>query len=134
MEKTESKESGAFVAIVEDEEKLIIRAATGHYIDQQQINEYIDASVSKTDIMQIHDSIRSKQIKILVGSTVVPLLIGDQVLGVVYMDMGISKQQDIDLVKVFANQAAVAIQNSRLYEMATLDPLTGVYVRRIFDQ
>jgi diguanylate cyclase (GGDEF)-like protein len=38
------------------------------------------------------------------------------------------------LVQIFANQAAVAIQNSQLYEMATLDPLSGVYVRRFFEQ
>ena len=39
----------------------------------------------------------------------------------------------MELLQVFANQAAVAIKTPRLYEMATLDPLTGVFVRRVFD-
>jgi two-component system, cell cycle response regulator len=37
-------------------------------------------------------------------------------------------------LSVFANQAAVAIQNAQLYEMATVDTLTGTYVRRFFEQ
>ena len=45
-----------------------------------------------------------------------------------------SKKEDIELLNIFANQAAVAIQNTQLYEMATLDPLTGLFVRRFFDQ
>jgi diguanylate cyclase (GGDEF)-like protein len=35
---------------------------------------------------------------------------------------------------VFANQAAVAIRNAQLFEMATVDPLTGVHVRRFVEQ
>jgi two-component system cell cycle response regulator len=40
----------------------------------------------------------------------------------------------MELLHLFANQAAVAIQNAQLYEMATFDPLTRVYVRRFFEQ
>jgi diguanylate cyclase (GGDEF)-like protein len=41
--------------------------------------------------------------------------------------------QDLELLRILANQAAVAIQNVRLYEMAALDPLTGVHARRFFE-
>jgi diguanylate cyclase (GGDEF)-like protein len=55
-------------------------------------------------------------------------------IGVIYLDREVQSGQDIELLNVFANQAAVAIHNAQLYEMATLDPLTGVYVRRFFEQ
>jgi diguanylate cyclase (GGDEF)-like protein len=41
---------------------------------------------------------------------------------------------EIELLQIFANQAAVAIMNARLYEMATIDSLCKVYVRRFFDR
>jgi diguanylate cyclase (GGDEF)-like protein len=44
------------------------------------------------------------------------------------------QKQDLELIHIFANQAAVAIQNTQLYEMATLDPLTGSYIRRFFEK
>jgi diguanylate cyclase (GGDEF)-like protein len=66
--------------------------------------------------------------------TAVPLRVGSSLIGIVYLDREVQEERDVELLSVFANQAAVAIQNSQLYEMATLDPLTGVYVRRFFDQ
>jgi diguanylate cyclase (GGDEF)-like protein len=38
-----------------------------------------------------------------------------------------------ELLQVYANQATVAVQNMVLYEMAALDPLTGVHARRFFE-
>ena len=55
-------------------------------------------------------------------------------IGVIYLDRAAVLEQDIELLHVFANQAAVAIQNAQLYEMATLDSLTGAYLRRFFEQ
>jgi len=43
-------------------------------------------------------------------------------------------EQDVGLLKIFANQATVAIHNAQLYEMAALDPLTGVHARRFLEQ
>jgi len=37
------------------------------------------------------------------------------------------------LLEAIAGQASVAIENARLYELATIDGLTGLYVRRYFD-
>jgi diguanylate cyclase (GGDEF)-like protein len=66
--------------------------------------------------------------------TIVPLKIGDMPIGVVYIETGITSPSDIELMRVFASQASAAILNAQLYEMATLDTLTGVFVRRFFDQ
>jgi diguanylate cyclase (GGDEF)-like protein len=39
----------------------------------------------------------------------------------------------VQLLEAISAQAAVALQNARLYEMAMVDGLTGLYVRRYFD-
>ena len=64
----------------------------------------------------------------------VPLRLGAAIIGVVYLDRPAVLESDLELLHLFANQAAVAIQNAQLYQMATLDLLTGVYVRRFFEQ
>jgi diguanylate cyclase (GGDEF)-like protein len=40
---------------------------------------------------------------------------------------------DVRFLTVVAQQAAIALENARLYELATVDSLTGLYVRRYFD-
>lgn len=52
----------------------------------------------------------------------VPLKVRDEVIGVVYCDnrflKGLFKQNELDTLTAFANQAAVAIENARLFETA----------------
>jgi adenylate cyclase len=52
----------------------------------------------------------------------VPLKIGEQVIGVVYCDnravVNLFRSHEKSLLEAFANQAAVAIQNARLFEVA----------------
>lgn len=67
----------------------------------------------------------------------VPLIKDDRVLGLLNVESpappGLS-QGDLDLLIAFANQAAVAIENARLYaeiqRLAVIDDLTGLYNRR----
>jgi diguanylate cyclase (GGDEF)-like protein len=68
------------------------------------------------------------------GQIIIPLRVGELTLGVVYLEGSKVTPQEIDLLRILSNQATVAIQNIRLYEMATLDPLTGVHARRFFDR
>jgi diguanylate cyclase (GGDEF)-like protein len=66
----------------------------------------------------------------------VPLVIHDQVLGVLSVqsrERAAFGQDQMRVLEAIAAQAAVAIQNARLYELATIDGLTGLYVRRYFD-
>ncbi|MDB5038141.1 MAG: diguanylate cyclase with sensor [Bacteriovoracaceae bacterium] len=41
-------------------------------------------------------------------------------------------QEDIDFLETLASQAAVAIENSRLFEESTTDGLTGLYHQKFF--
>lgn len=68
------------------------------------------------------------------ASIVVPLTVQNRVLGVLTIDrLGgrTFNEEDFDLVKVFASQAAIAIQNADLYDeiqqRAITDSLTGLY-------
>ncbi|RMG20330.1 MAG: sensor domain-containing diguanylate cyclase [Deltaproteobacteria bacterium] len=65
-----------------------------------------------------------------------PLIVQDEVIGMLNVQSTERHAYDDERIRVFetlAAQAAVAIQNARLYELATVDALTGLYVRRYFD-
>jgi len=66
----------------------------------------------------------------------VPIIIYDDVVGVLSVqsrERGAFSDDQQRLLEAIGAQAAVAIQNARLYELATVDGLTGLYVRRYFD-
>ena len=65
----------------------------------------------------------------------IPLKVGDSVLGVISLDNKIGGFQEKDqmLVQEMANQIAIAIQNAELYERSITDGLTGLYIRRYFE-
>jgi diguanylate cyclase (GGDEF)-like protein len=68
----------------------------------------------------------------------VPLNVYDEAIGVINIvnknGGGEYSEDDLHMVMALANQAAVAISNARLYEMAITDSLTRVLIRRHFMQ
>ncbi len=58
---------------------------------------------------------------------VLPLSLGEHILGLAYLDHPHSKKHDEDVVQLFTHQAAAAIRNAALYEMATIDSTTRVF-------
>lgn len=120
----------SLLVMIEEDMELVIRASTGRFesLDQKELTVANDARET------IREVLGRGEIAVQGDMTVVPLRVGDLTLGVIYLDRPVAETRDIELLQVFANQAAVAIQNAQLYEMATLDPLTGVYVRRFFEQ
>jgi len=86
------------------------------------------ARFGKESIEQLEDA------RAFVG---VPMVLGDECIGVLAVisgEMGQFDQGTKRLLVSIANQAAVAVQNARLFEMATQDGLTELFVRRYFDQ
>ncbi len=71
---------------------------------------------------------------------ILPLIVKEKTIGLLLVDnIGNDRRityRDIDSLLPFANQAALAIENARLYElkdqMATIDNLTGLYNQRYF--
>ncbi|PKL75330.1 MAG: hypothetical protein CVV27_15940 [Candidatus Melainabacteria bacterium HGW-Melainabacteria-1] len=64
-----------------------------------------------------------------------PLKVDDTVLGVISLDnkIGGFNESDLAFVQDMANQVAIAIQNAELYERSISDGLTGLFVRRYFE-
>lgn len=124
-----SFETEGFLAMLYDTE-LVIHASTGRFAGRQKIEGCLESEMLK----RVRETVQRGEIQIVETSTIVPLHVGELTIGVVYLDRPAVHENDKELLHVFANQAAVAIQNTQLYEMATLDPLTEVYTRRFFDQ
>lgn len=68
----------------------------------------------------------------------VPLLVHDDVIGVMNItnknDGAVFDSKDLSIIMQVADQAAVAIYNAQLYELAVTDSLTKLFIRRHFFQ
>lgn len=126
-----------FLAIMEDND-LVVRAGSGRFeapADPAASGALrIEQHLAPERLELVRHAMEGGRIQIAHGATVVPLRVSDSPLGIVYLDRPAVLEQDIELLQIFANQAAVAIHNTQLYEMATLDPVTGAYSRRFFEQ
>lgn len=67
----------------------------------------------------------------------IPLVASDDAIGVINITNKVGGKgfsyEDLELLTALGNQAAVAINNATLYEMAITDELTKLYIRRFFD-
>jgi diguanylate cyclase (GGDEF)-like protein len=124
------EQANGFLAILEDDSELVIRAGTGEFTQHSTVREALEPE----GVALVYDALRLGRSQIVDTMTLVPLRLGASTIGVVYLDRPAVRPRDLELLHLFANQAAVAIQNAQLYQMATLDLLTGVYVRRFFEQ
>jgi diguanylate cyclase (GGDEF)-like protein len=125
----ETGQPDGFVAIISDNSDLVIQAGSGRFASSSHLNSVLSAD----ELARVLDAIRRGEAVSAAGSTIVPLCAGDTTLGTIYLEQVMASTQDLDLLQILANQAAVAIQNVRLYEMAAMDPLTGVHARRFFE-
>lgn len=58
---------------------------------------------------------------------VLPMKLGNHILGLAYVDRPSMRNRDTELLQLFASQAAAAIRNAALYELATVDSTTRVF-------
>ncbi|MCB1314629.1 MAG: sensor domain-containing diguanylate cyclase [Leptospiraceae bacterium] len=66
----------------------------------------------------------------------VPLQVKRRIIGTVQVLNKRNDQffntEDLKIFQILANQAAIAIENARLHEMATVDGMTGLYIKNYF--
>ncbi|MEX2571011.1 MAG: diguanylate cyclase [Gemmatimonadota bacterium] len=112
-------------------ESLAIRVGTGRYR-----TGIPTSALPQTERKAVELAISQKQVSFQGGISVVPLRLGDNMLGVIYIDKRPGYERDRDLLEIFAAQAAAAIQsallygqNALLFDLATKDPITGVFLR-----
>jgi len=126
----QNEKTEGFLALVNDDTDLVVRASTGGFTSSVRVNEIFEQG----KISVIREILKDGSITLLPEITIVPLKVGELTIGMIYLDRRVSLPQDQELLSVFANQAAVAIQNIELYEMATIDQLTRLYVRSFFEK
>jgi len=120
-----------FLAMCADDDDPAVHAATGRYANAGAPDRLaLDGRLAQA----LDQAMQSRHTQVGLDATVVPLCVADEVIGVIYLDKPIHGDHDLELLSVFANQAAVAIRNAQLFEMASIDPLTGVHVRRFVEQ
>ncbi len=101
-------------------------------------NPVLTADAQGDTILSDHESVVDFK---LVSILCVPLLLRGEVTGVIYVDnrakRGMFTEKELKLLYSFANQAAIAIENARLFERAraNLDEVTSVkaLMDNIFD-
>jgi diguanylate cyclase (GGDEF)-like protein len=119
-----------FLTMLEDDAELFVRANLGRF----NLSGHVSSCLEPERVKQLSEALQAGEVRRLEAAAVIPLRVGGLSLGVVYVEWQGGQAPDGELLQIFANQAAVAIQNVQLYAMATLDPLTGVYVRGFFEQ
>ena len=102
-----------FLALLEGGD-LVVRAGTGRF----HAHDRLDASLDGEKLVRVRDSVERGAIELAPDVTIVPLQVGGQVTGVVYLDRAAQLEGDAELLRLLANQAAVAIQNAHVYESA----------------
>jgi diguanylate cyclase (GGDEF)-like protein len=123
-----------FLATIEEGGSLVVRATTGRFLITSSSVDAEEGESGYPELKGMMEILRERKVLVSDRASVIPLVVGEQTLGVIYLEQPAHNADDIEYLRIFANQAALALQNARLYEMATLDPLTGAYVRRFFNQ
>ncbi|HEX7671802.1 MAG TPA: diguanylate cyclase, partial [Polyangiaceae bacterium] len=113
----------------EEGKGLVVRARTPKFGSVGRVETALPCET----ILLLEKSLREGKINVTGSATILPLRVSEVPRGVVFIDRGEAHEADAALLEIFSNQAAAAIRNLELYEMATLDPLTGAYARRFFD-
>jgi diguanylate cyclase (GGDEF)-like protein len=124
----------SFLATVDENDELILLVGTGQF----DMNE---KDFLTTDLLMKHnekiEAVRSGCAPIIEEHKVyLPLTAKDKVIGILYLEKKNTdiKELEVEMLKLFASQAAITIENSNLFKLATVDGLTGLYVRRYFLQ
>lgn len=123
-------ESEGFVAGAQEDAEPILWLGTGRFHAGEKLGAHLDPG----ELALVDGALADGEIVFTDAAAIVPLRVGELPIGVVYLATTAPPPRDTELLQVFANQATIAIQNMQLYEMAALDPLTGVHARRFFER
>ncbi len=124
----------SFFATVDDNEQLILVVGTGEFDMSEREFLNSQAFMKRGDI--VFNSIREHKPHIGEHEVCFPLDVKDKLVGLFYLEKkGIPLNElEIEMLRLFASQAAITIENSNLFKLATIDGLTGLFVRRYFLQ
>lgn len=110
-----------------DEENLEIVAGTGRFADLSNLDD-----IDRDLLVNLRSYLVMEDIREEGSKTYIPLRVGTKPLGIVYFDRKTDADYDSELLRIFAMQASQALENRRLFGMATEDDLTKVYLKAFF--
>ncbi|RPJ09774.1 MAG: DUF3369 domain-containing protein [Spirochaetaceae bacterium] len=116
LEKTDRANPQGFIAAMDDA-NFMIQAATEKYQGACRASDCLDQQA----VQEIRTGIQKQDISANRDCTLAPLCVGNECYGVIYLDQPMLHRQDIELLQVFVNHAAVAVQNVRLYDIVSLE-------------
>ncbi|MBU1863327.1 MAG: diguanylate cyclase [Candidatus Omnitrophica bacterium] len=124
----------SFLATINENDKLILLAGTGEYDMEEK--KFLIAENLATHMEKIDTARRTREIVQEDYGIYFPLCAKDKVMGIFYLEKNRDdlEKMGIDMLRLFASQTAITIDNSNLFKLATVDGLTGLYVRRYFLQ
>lgn len=130
--RTESLEGFVALADVENQRtEMEIRVGTGRFRAGISTD-----SLPEPERSLVRQAMESGGISFSGGVSVLPLQLGSQALGAIFIDRRPDYERDRELLEIFAAQAASALQsallygeNTMLYDLATKDPTSGVFLR-----
>lgn len=120
-ERTVLEPSGA--VLTADLQELTLRIGTGRF-------SHTDWTRLTSEQQTLIGTAMSSGQAYLGSQVILPLKAGERTLGVVMIDNPVQGSGDLHLLEIFAAQAAVAVENVRLYSLATIDDLTGLVNKR----
>ncbi len=124
----------SFLATIDENNKLILLVGTGEF----DMDEKTFLTSNKLDKHMDNINALRKNGKSIIGEydAYLPLTAKDEVIGVFYLEKKEKdiKELEIEMLRLFVSQTAITIENSNLFKLATVDSLTGLYVRRYFLQ
>ena len=118
-----------FVAEGSDDGEFRIRVGCGRFENVRKLGELIEAR----ELAQVRTALQTARACVTRAGTVLPMQVGEVVLGGIYLDVPVAASDELEMLRLLVHQATVALHNLQLYEMAALDPLTGVHARRFFE-
>jgi two-component system, cell cycle response regulator len=126
LPKEPSDDQNAFVAAMdeaEDDPNFAVQVGIGRYAEVRW--ETLDPSIREIVMVAVNSG-QTQRGPVLA----IPLKSAEETIGIIFIEQALEPSSDLGLLEIFANQAAIAIENVRLYELATIDDLTRLATRR----
>jgi two-component system, cell cycle response regulator len=114
-----------FVALVDHAGALGEMVGTGRFGSTRDVEPELALAIGQ--------ALEQGELLVSGGATIVPLRVGGVGVGVICLFCSGVLDQALHMLRVFADQAAVAIQNALLFDLVDVDVGTGLYARSLLD-
>jgi len=109
----------------ESDNKTLIRASAGEFSGIERVRELPEDAQALLDRVVLESTAQTSE-----SFAAIPMLVADRCNGAILLERSEVQQGQLDLLHLFGSHVALALENNRLYELATVDSLTGLLSRQ----